>query len=309
MSANIIEWKAHGKTLHIRDLVSMEDYREVERIQVEAWGFDDLDVVPSGQLIAAKWAGAILLGAFDSTRMIGFVYGFPAIEAGHVSLHSHMLAVRPDSRNLRAGIFLKLAQRTKALELGLDEISWTFDPLQVLNANLNFARLGVLSERYIVNFYGDETSSPLHRGVGTDRLWVRWLISTERVKMRLADLTADQRPGSHPVEPGVTVARLGLEKQLDNPGPLVLVRAGQSWQALAESASAPGFAECLIEIPADIGSLKRANAGLAQQWRSIVQAAFMQFFASGFIAEEFVEIGSPSNRRWFYLLKSGPILG
>jgi len=289
----------------------MEDYREVEKIQIEAWGFDELDVVPSGQLIAAKWVGAILLGAFNAERMIGFVYGFPALEAGHVSLHSHMLAVRPQSRNLHAGIYLKLAQRIKALEQGLDEISWTFDPLQALNANLNFARLGVISQRYIVNFYGEETSSPLHRGVGTDRLWVRWLISTERVRRRIAavgrketgetQLTANSRMVADPLP--------DIQSQLHHPGPLVIVRTGSSWRRLVEQPHSFESDECLIEIPPDIGALKRKGIDLAQHWRSAVQSAFLKFFASGFTAREFMKIGPPSDPRWFYLLSREPSNG
>jgi predicted GNAT superfamily acetyltransferase len=285
----------------------MQDYREVEKIQVEAWGFDDLDVVPSGQLIAAKWAGAVLLGAFDGERMIGFVYGFPALEDAHLSLHSHMLAVRPEGRNLHAGVYLKLAQRIKALEKGLDEISWTFDPLQILNANLNFARLGVISQRYIVNFYGEETSSPLHRGVGTDRLWVRWLISTDRVKQRIASVTHKER-----CEPGQTTegqplsARLpGPQTQLGDPGPSVLVRSGSSWQRLIEPGPRVQSEECLIEIPLDIAALKLNDIQLAKQWRTVVQTAFLEFFRAGFLAREFVKLGPPSDARWFYVLYLG----
>jgi predicted GNAT superfamily acetyltransferase len=284
----------------------MEDYREVERIQIDAWGFSELDVVPSGQLIAARWAGAILLGAFEreSGRMIGFVYGFPALETGHLSLHSHMLAVKPDSRNFRAGIYLKLAQRIKALELGLDEITWTFDPLQVLNANLNFARLGVISHRYIVNFYGEETSSPLHRGLGTDRLWVRWLISTERVKHRISLLSLESKDRQQAAE-GTRTDSLPDPDQpsLDRPGPLVLINSKSGWHQLIEPGHSAESSACLIEIPTDIGGLKRTDIDLAERWRARVQSAFLECFASGFIAREFVSLESPQGARWFYLLK------
>jgi predicted GNAT superfamily acetyltransferase len=305
VSAHIVEWEAQGRHLYIRDLVTMQDYREVEKIQILAWGFDDLDVVPSGQLIAAKWSGAVLLGAFDADQMIGFVYGFPALEAGHVSMHSHMLAVRPESRNLHAGIFLKIAQRIKALELGLDEISWTFDPLQVLNANLNFARLGVISHRYIVDFYGAETSSPLHRGIGTDRLWVRWLISTDRVNQRIARVSTSgtAETGQTAEFQGPAVQLAGTHAHLSRPGPLILTRSAASWLPLIiEPGRSVESDECLIEIPTNIGALKRTDIERAQHWRSVVQSAFIELFSSGFIAEEFVKIESPSDPRWFYFL-------
>jgi predicted GNAT superfamily acetyltransferase len=48
---------------------------------------------------------------------------------------------------------------------------------------LNFAKLGVIADRYYVDYYG-MTSSFLHR-YGTDRLWVTWLLESERVEARL----------------------------------------------------------------------------------------------------------------------------
>jgi predicted GNAT superfamily acetyltransferase len=303
VSSRIVEWKAGNKNLYIRDLCTMEDYKEVERIQIEAWGFSELDVVPSGQLIAARWAGAILLGAFDSERMIGFVYGFPALEAGSLSLHSHMLGVRPESRKLHAGIYLKLAQRIKALELGLDEITWTFDPLQVLNANLNFGRLGVISNRYIVNFYGEETSSHLHRGLGTDRLWVRWLISTDRVKHRIALVCSEPTRSQQRAESSVLDRLPDPYPLLDRQGPLVLVKSSDAWHPLIESGHSAESDACLIEIPADVAALKQSKIELAERWRSRVQSAFLESFASGFVAREFVSLGSASGARWFYLLR------
>jgi predicted GNAT superfamily acetyltransferase len=218
-----------------------------------------------------------------------------------------MLAVKPDSRNLRAGIYLKLAQRIKALEKGLDEISWTFDPLQVLNASLNFERLGVISNRYIVNFYGEETSSPLHRGVGTDRLWVSWLISTERVQRRTALVTQEKPGETRNAASGKPLVNTlaDAQPQLGDPGPSVHVLSGGSWHRVIDPAPGVKADACLIEIPPSVGALKESDITLAQRWRSVVQAAFLAFFAAGFIATEFVRIGLTPDSRWFYLLYPG----
>ena len=63
-------------------------------------------------------------------------------------------------------------------------MSWTFDPLQSLNAYFNFTKLGVVCDRYLPNFYGEDAASFLHQ-TGTDRLWVSWLVSRRRVKRRI----------------------------------------------------------------------------------------------------------------------------
>ena len=60
--------------------------------------------------------------------------------------------------------------------MGIDLIEWTFDPMQALNAQLNFTRLGVVVDEYEENIYG-ESSSPLHRGTPTDRFVAEWKLS------------------------------------------------------------------------------------------------------------------------------------
>ena len=168
-------------TITIRQIDDVAEMRAVEDLQKEVWGIPDLDVVPLTQLVAAKEAGGTLIGAFDDETLVGFVYGFPSFEFGKHAHHSHMLAVKPAYRNLDLGRRLKLAQRDHVIAQGIDLITWTFDPLQSLNAHFNFNKLGVVADRYLPDFYGDEPASFLHQ-TGTDRLWVSWLISTQRVK-------------------------------------------------------------------------------------------------------------------------------
>ena len=153
--------------------------RIVEDLQKEVWGVDDRDIVPVTQLVAARHAGGQLIGARDGETLVGFVYGFVGLEHGRTIHHSHMLAVKPAYRNSDVGYKLKLAQRERVLAQGITRITWTFDPLQSLNAYFNFCKLGVVSDTYKINFYGPETSSVLHR-FGTDRLWVTWLLDRDK---------------------------------------------------------------------------------------------------------------------------------
>ena len=158
--------------------------RVVEDLQKEVWTLDDRDIVPVTQLVAARHAGGQLIGARDGQTLVGFVYGFVGLEEGRTTHHSHMLAVKPAYRNHDVGYKLKLAQRERVLAQGIQRITWTFDPLQSVNAYFNFCKLGVVSDAYKIDFYG-ETSSALHRA-GTDRLWVTWLLDSDRVRQRLA---------------------------------------------------------------------------------------------------------------------------
>jgi chorismate synthase len=179
-----------SSNISIRQIESFAELRAVEELQKEVWGIPDLDVVPLTQLIAAKAAGGVLLGAFDGQTLVGFVYGFVAEEDGEMAHHSHMLAVKPAYRNFNLGYKLKLAQREEVLAQGVNLITWTYDPLQSLNAYFNFAKLGVICERYLINFYGEEASSFLHQS-GTDRFWVKWLLTSDRVIRRLNSATPE----------------------------------------------------------------------------------------------------------------------
>lgn len=173
-----------SSNISIRQIESFSELRAVEEMQKEVWGIPDLDVVPLTHLVAAKAAGGVLLGAFDREMLVGFVYGFVAEEEGEMAHHSHMLAVKHDYRNFNLGYKLKLAQREEVLAQGINLITWTFDPLQSLNAYFNFTKLGVISDRYLINFYGEDASSFLHQ-LGTDRFWVKWLLTSDRVVQRL----------------------------------------------------------------------------------------------------------------------------
>ena len=286
----MFEWNVSDKSIIIRDIEGEAEYHAIEDLQKEAWQFSDLDTVPAATLIATQHAGGIVLGAFESTKMIGFAYAFPAFEDGRASMHSHMLAVKPEYRNCHAGFYLKLAQRERALEKGLDEITWTFDPLQSLNAHLNFAKLGVISNRYIPNFYGEATSSPLHSGFGTDRLWVRWLLNSDRVK-RCASLAASKRAGKISLDSIDAAAVIGS----------ALIYGEGSRPMLGDFSSLSASC-CTIEIPQDINNLKEREPKLGVEWREATRAAFLAALDDGFLVEHFVRVEVEGSPRWFYLL-------
>jgi predicted GNAT superfamily acetyltransferase len=173
-------------TVTIRSIDDVAEMRAVEELQKEVWGIPDLEVVPLTQLVAAKEAGGTLIGAFDTDVLVGFVYGFPSFEYGQAAHHSHMLAVKTAYRNLDLGRKLKLAQRDHVMAQGIKVMTWTFDPLQSLNAHFNFNKLGVVSDRYLRDFYGAEASSFLHQ-TGTDRLWVSWWLGSDEVKKTISE--------------------------------------------------------------------------------------------------------------------------
>jgi predicted GNAT superfamily acetyltransferase len=254
---------SHASAINIRDIKELSELRAVEELQKQIWGCSDLEIFPSLALIPIIEVGGVLLGAFDQSELVGFVLGFPGIEDGRLILHSDMLAVKPEYRSHGLGYRLKLAQRDKALEKGINTITWTFDPLQSLNAHLNFARFGVISNRYMVNYYG-QTSSFLH-STGTDRLWVTWLLNSERVKKRLDGVVTN------------------LTKDLESAATLLV--AGESGEPILKNNI--GEDNVVIEIPGSINELVIEQNELAVRWREASRQAFISALDAGHTVVEF----------------------
>jgi len=278
-----------GKTrpaIAIRDLVSVDEIQKVEAVEKEVWSLSDRDVSPTTLLVALKAAGAILLGAFDGDAMIGFAFGVPAYEQGHVSIHSHMVAVLPEYRDLDLGYKLKLAQRDRALAMGLKQMTWTFDPLQSRNAHFNFAKVGTVSDRYEVDFYGNQSSSVLHQN-GTDRLWLTWPMTSERVRRRLQNPHASLDP--LPAIPPLV--------RFDVDGRPV---RGDLSEALARQ-------RICIEIPGNIVSMETKNAALAVDWRAATRWAFTEALKAGFFVLEYYRSVRGQQGPGAYLLQAGKV--
>ena len=104
----------------IRDLETISDLEPMLRLEKEVWGLDDADVTPLTLAVALKAAGSIVLGAFEGSRTGGICVGLSQLGAWkRLDLHSHMLAVRPSHREYGLGYRLKLAQRERALAMGI----------------------------------------------------------------------------------------------------------------------------------------------------------------------------------------------
>jgi predicted GNAT superfamily acetyltransferase len=281
--------EAPSKPVTIRDLQSVEDLEQAEAVEQEVWGLVDRDVMPLALMIATKEAGSVWVGAFDGPKLAGFAFGFLGMEAGHVTLHSHMLAVREPYRDLDLGYKLKLAQRDRALAMRVPEITWTFDPLQSRNAHLNFGKLGVVSDSYKIDFYGPETSSVLHQN-GTDRLWVRWPLASRRVRDRLQG--KDYRP-----EVLDAFSRLQPLLQFN----------GNGKPLRNDLASALARQRIAIQIPSDIGAVEQKDPGQAREWREATRWAFTEALRAGFFVAEFARTVRGKQGPGNYLLEKGTV--
>jgi predicted GNAT superfamily acetyltransferase len=283
MAANV------GPQIAVRDLRSIDDLRQLKAVEKEVWGMADEDSIPLTLAVACKAAGNIFVGAFDKDKLVGFAFGFLGREHGQTTIHSHMLAVLDPYRHLDLGSRLKQAQRERAMAMGVHEMTWTFDPLQSRNAHFNFAKLGVVSDTYKVDFYGPETSSTLHRN-GTDRLWVRWVLNARRVRDRLAGKSGRTE----------TLDALRLL------APLVRFN-GDGRPVRADLADSLSRQRVSIEIPGEILEVERTDMGLAREWREATRWAFREAVKAGFFVAEFCRSIRGQQGPGAYLLQKGTV--
>jgi len=284
-----------AQQIGIRDLKSIDDLSQLKAVEKEVWGMTDEDALPLTLAIACKAAGNLFVGAFakekDKEKLVGFAFGFLGREHGQTTIHSHMLAVLDAYRHLDLGSRLKQAQRERAMAMGVHEMTWTFDPLQSRNAHFNFSKLGVVSDTYKVDFYGPETSSMLHRN-GTDRLWVRWILNSRRVRDRLTGKSTNAR-----------VETLDAMKLL-----APLVRFDPSGKpGRADLAESLGRQRVSIEIPGDILEVERTDMGLAREWRDATRWAFREAVKAGFVVAEFCRSIRGQQGPGAYLLQRGTV--
>ena len=270
--------------MHIRTLTTLDDCRRVVALEKLVWGYTDAeDVVPAPVLIVTIKRGGVLLGAFDDEgEMTGFVYSIPGWKQGQPTQWSHMLGVVADARSAGLGRRLKLAQREATLAMGITLIEWTYDPLQALNAHLNFGKLGIVVEEYEENIYG-ESSSPLHRGSPTDRFLAEWRLTEPHVLRRIGVESGPlMRDASVMSAPVVNPSK---------PGP---------WLEPGTGELAHEERRVLVEIPVGFNDMQAAAPDLALEWRMTTRRIFQSYFRRGYRAVDFFL--SREARRGHYLL-------
>jgi predicted GNAT superfamily acetyltransferase len=171
----------------VRKCSALEEFHACVKLQQEIWNEVDLEIEPSTMFVVASVTGGQVLGAFDSEKLVGFTMAVVGTREGTIFLHSHQTGVSANYRDRGVGRMLKLFQREEALARGIRMVKWTFDPLELKNAHFNLNRLGAICRRYIPNLYG-VTTSPLHRGIATDRLVAEWQLDSPRVVAAIQDL-------------------------------------------------------------------------------------------------------------------------
>jgi predicted GNAT superfamily acetyltransferase len=175
------------RAIGVRKCTTLEEFRGCVALQREIWAEADLEIEPATMFVVASHTGGQVLGAFDGEKLVGYTLAVVGLRHTRPYLHSHHTGVHADYRDRGVGRSLKLFQREEALGRGIRLIEWTFDRI------------------YRANLYG-VTTSPLHRGLATDRLVAEWYLDSPRVIGATSDIAN---------EPVSTPATIELPAELE----------------------------------------------------------------------------------------------
>lgn len=168
----------------VRDLAGLGEWSAASALYRRVFGYDQPEFGISPRLLAAlRENSGSALGAFDpGGELIGFCYGFSAVDGGELYHYSQAAVVAAGAQGLGVGRRLKQAQAETARATGARTMRWTFDPYALRNAHFNLSVLGATAIRFLPDYYDDGAS---------DRLLVSWdLTGPHAVKHECVTVTA-----------------------------------------------------------------------------------------------------------------------
>ena len=269
----------------------------VEVLQRLIWPGDETEIIPVHMLRAIEHNGGLVIGAFEGQELVGFVLGFPGLEetatGPRVHHTSHMAGVHPDYRDAGLGFLLKRAQWQLVRQQKVDRITWTYDPLQSRNANLNILKLGAICNTYIPNYYG-EMRDGINVGMPSDRFKVDWWVNSNRVIKKLSKKPPRKLDLAHYLSAGTPFIN---QSEINSAGLVEPISID-----LDLSKVHPPL--LLLEIPVDIQEIRVKDQDLAIAWSHHIHTLFSHYFERDYFVTDFVYL-SGSQPRSFYVLSYG----
>jgi len=248
--------------LELRELESVRALQQLEEVFSEIWRRDGAPPMSAELMRALAHTGNYVAGAFLDDRLVGGLVGFLGRLPGRpLHLHSHILGVLPEQQLRGTGFALKQHQRSWALERGIAEVTWTFDPLVRRNGYFNVAKLGAEVLEYHVDFYGSMEDG-INGDGASDRVLAVWRLDSER------SAAAARGRAEEP----------DLERLLAEGAHVALQEAADGTPR-----AQPGFAPVLLcQAPADVVQLRQAERRLADGWRTALRDTMGRALSDGY---------------------------
>ncbi len=273
-----------GEEFVIREPRTPEEHRELMELERLIWASDYREVFPYHITIPLLEIGGVVVGVYRKSdgRPVGVLIMMPGLRRGKLIYYSHMLGFLREFRGRGLGLKLKEVQREIALSRGIDLITWTFEPLMVLNAWFNFVKVGVIAREYKVNYYGI-MEIEYTKGVESDRLLVEWYLRSERVKERMAG-RGEWRDLNYFLRSGGKVV-------------LEAVEGGEGF-SLPRRRELGDSNVVLVEIPKDFVEMQVKTPHLVREWRDAYREVFERYLSEGYVVFDVTRGGG----RYFYVM-------
>ncbi len=242
---------ARAAGVELRPLPELGDADAIVRVMGATWpGHESF---PREMLRALADSGNVPFGAFDGRmRSASSSDGSASIPRTVCTPTRTCWPPCPIAGTRGSGTRSSSRSAPQALEQGIAEVRWTFDPLVARNAYFNLHKLGAVADRFDRNHYG-AMADEVNAGERSDRFTVRW----------------------------------GLERE---PGPRDVVateRALASDDGWPGGVSAPSGRAALVAVPSDYPELRSADPACGGAWRDASAQAIEACLTAGMIAAGF----------------------
>lgn len=254
--------------LSVRPLSSAEEFRAFAELERRIWGVAEADLVSPVTLHSVALSHPSL-GLVLGAFADGEMVGLALILAAFepATAYGHSLGVLPEHRDSGVGALLQQEVQARLRTKGVRWFFYTFDPLESRNAHLYLNRQGAVGVAFKPDAYG--VSGTMHGGLPMDRFLAR--VDFE---------AAPRRPPS-------------LEEAL-------------AQAALATPEAMPDAPAVLVEIPADIGALRREDPTAALAASRAARTLFTEYLTRrGMVAVHLIR-GERDGRSRSYILLEGP---
>jgi len=272
--------------IHFDRPTTIQDYKDCEDVQRNAWGMFDNLVVPLHVLRPINEKGGFIMVAYDrKNKPIGTTICILGKHEEKRILYSHMTGVLPEYQSKGVGRMLKLMQRDYALKQGYDLICWTYDSMRSINNWFNLNTLGALARAYYVNYYG-EMRDKVNEGLATDRFLAEWWIKSPRVKKRTSSNFVSRK-----VDDSLVANPTKINSGVRVPTGRFSLKQGDS---------------VLVEIPYSYEKLRDFNRSILIKWREETRKLYLRLFKTRYIATEVI-LDDNDSPRSFVKLERRPL--
>jgi predicted GNAT superfamily acetyltransferase len=291
--------------IDLKVLTFAEEMRDVEKLQEIIW--PGVSKIPAHFLVATAKNSGLVIGAYHQNEIVGFAFGVSAyhqFENGDVlpKHYSHMVGIHPEYQNAGIGYLLKKAQWKLIQRMGIELITWTFDPLESRNGYLNISVLGGICNTYQENIYGD-MDDDLNSQLKSDRFELTWWLKSKRAKSRMQS-TPIKRLRYGDYEKSETL----IINETDQTDSGLRVPYQDRLDLISTSKESPNL--ILFEMPHLFQKMKSEDISLAKEWRGYTRIAFDLFFSNNYLITDFVVQDDDGEKRSFYVLsKEGAVKG